>query len=176
MRYAGDQAHNHLAKIWGFYMDEFIKVKILTKESFEKYGTVLEKPENTKADVEREFLDYWNGLYDIRQDCEFTVGCLCIKRQQFEIRQLERHLTGPEIFIPLSGISIIPFAARGENPEEEEIEIFLLDGTQGIVIDSGIWHFPPLPISPDTKLLLCVPKYVSSDLEMRDVPSRKIIL
>jgi len=42
-----------------------MKVKILTKEDFEQFGTIIESP-STKPTISNKSLDFWGGAYRVR--------------------------------------------------------------------------------------------------------------
>jgi ureidoglycolate lyase len=118
-------------------------------------------------------------MYDLGSGFEATTGILETYRQEhFVIKELERHLTGPEIFIPVEGVSMMPFAPAGKTgkPDVDEIEVFIIDGTQGLVIEKGVWHFPPLPLTPVMRFVLTVPKNVGDDLDIQSFEELRIEL
>jgi ureidoglycolate hydrolase len=160
-----------------------IKAQVMTKQAYAKYGTLIERDTSGKPDVEREYLNYWGDIYDLEFDNGATTGYLEMFRQKdFVVNQLERHVTGPEIFIPVEGVSLMAFAPAGDNsdpddnPDVDKIEIFIVDGTQGIVIERGVWHFPPLPITPVMRFMLTVPKDVGEDLDIKEFKDIQIML
>jgi len=162
-------------------MDRVVKAKLLTSENFSKYGYIIDKPSRS-SDVAREYLDYWHGLYNPGPEADVTLGYLEIRRQAFEITALERHVTGAEIFIPVEGVSIMPFAPASDMddpdavPDSNNFEAFIVDGTKGMVINKGVWHFPPLPITERMGFIVTVPKEVSKDLDIKIVNKTGIVL
>ncbi len=155
-------------------MAKLIKAKPLTAETYQKYGVLIESKTSMKPDVERKYLNYWGDMYDLDFDSGATTGVLEMFRQEnFVINQLERHVTGPEIFIPVEGVSIMAFAPAGDNnnpddkPNIDEVELFIVDGTQGLVIERGVWHFPPLPVTLVMRFMLIVPKDIGNDLDIK---------
>ena len=163
-------------------MANIVKAKVLTQQAYENYGVLIERDTSIKADVEREYLNYWGDVYDPKFDSGSTTGYLEMFRQDFLVNQLERHVTGPEIFIPVEGVSVMAFAPAGDNndkgaePDPEKIEVFIVDGSQGIVIERGVWHFPPLPITAVMRFMLVVPKNVGDDLDIKSFDDVHIML
>ena len=160
-----------------------IKAKILTQESFSKYGFLVERNTNVAPDSKKEHLNFWGDQCNLKFDTGATTGYLEIFRQDdFAFNQLERHLTGPEIFIPVGGVCLMPFAPVGdidnldEKPDVEKIEVFIIDGTQGIVIETGVWHFVPLPITSVMRFMLTIPKNIDDDMDIRSFSTIRITL
>lgn len=159
-----------------------IKVKPLTRENFEPYGTLIEAPE-VKPTISDAALDYWGGLADL--DIESPqVSFLKVKRREFSLDRIERHIRITEVFIPLEGVSIFPVAPPKdvENPRAEvplnEIEAFLLDGSKGIVFKKGAWHWPPFPLTETaTFAVILSAETIEKDLDIREIkPPIKIVL
>lgn len=149
-----------------------VQCRLLTRERFEPYGRLIDKP-GRPGDVERDYLSWWGGLYDLDFQDRASLGVLQIKRRPFIIDQMERHIKGVEVFIPVSGVSIMPFA----DPEDiTKCEAFIVDGTSGIVINEGVWHFPPFPVTELMEFVLTVRKDTSDDLEIRDIPGKRIMM
>jgi ureidoglycolate hydrolase len=151
---------------------DIVQCSLLTAERFAPYGSLIEKPMR-EGDVERDYLSWWGGLYDLDFEGTASLGILSIKRRPFIVNQLERHMKAVEIFVPVHGTSIMPFAG----PEDiTKCEAFIVDGTAGIVINKGVWHFPPFPVTERMEFVLTVRKETADDLEIRDIPGRRIIM
>lgn len=153
-----------------------IKFKVLTKENFKLFGSIIEGLGKTPT-ISNEELDYWGSIrkLDIRNPC---VSFLTVKRRDFEIDKLERHVNITEVFIPLEGVSIFPMAPPGEIIPLENVNAFLLDGSKGIVMEKGVWHYPPFPITEKaTFAVILDERTIDEDLEIRDIrPPIKIRL
>jgi ureidoglycolate lyase len=159
-----------------------IKVKPLTREGFKPYGTLIEAPE-AKPAISDAALDYWGGLagLDIERP---QVSFLKVKRREFLLDRIERHVRITEVFIPLEGVSIFPVAPPRdvENPKAEvplnEIEAFLLDGSKGIVFKKGAWHWPPFPLTETaTFAVILSAETIEKDLDIREIkPPIRIVL
>ena len=153
-------------------MAKLISCSVLTEENFKPYGTVIRRPQR-EGDVERDYLSWWGGLYDLDFNDTASMGILSIKRRPFIVDQLERHMKAVEIFVPLRGVSIMPFA----DPKDiTKCETFIIDGSVSIIIDKGVWHFPPFPVTEEMEFMLTVRKETADDLEIRDVPGMYIQL
>jgi len=151
-----------------------LKVKPLKREYFEAYGTLIELPEK-EPEISDSALDYWGGL--ARIDIENPqVSFLRVKRRDFLLDRIERHTKITEVFIPLEGISVFPIGPPKdvENPKAEapldELEVFLLDGSKGMVFKKGVWHWVPYPITESaTFAVILGADTVERDLDIREV-------
>ncbi len=151
-----------------------VKVKLPSREAFEPFGTLIEAP-RVKPTISNSSLDYWGGLADL--DIERPqVSFLIVKRRDFIIDSMERHMKITEVFIPLEGVSIFPIAPPSsvDDPEAgvplDELEAFLLDGSKGIVMKKGTWHWPPFPLTETaTFAVILGAETVEKDLDIREV-------
>jgi len=112
-------------------------------------------------------------LYDLDFTDRASLGILTIKRRPFIVDQLERHMKAVEIFIPVKGVSIMPFAEPGDI---KKCEVFVIDDTAGLIIEKGVWHFPPFPVTGEMEFVLTVRKDTADDLEIRDIPGLNILM
>ncbi len=151
---------------------DIVQCSMLTADRFAPYGSLIDKPPR-EGDVERDYLSWWGGLYDLDFESQASLGILSIKRRAFIVNQLERHMKAVEIFIPVRGVSIMPFA----DPEDiTKCEAFIVDGTAGLVIKKGVWHFPPFPVTEVMEFVLAVRKETADDLEIRDISGKRIVM
>lgn len=162
-------------------MPRYVKAEVLTREKFEPFGQLIEKP-SSPAEVARDYLDWWGGLYDLAFADTASLGYLEIQRREFVITELERHVKAAEIFIPVEGVSIMPFAPAGnlddphEQPSLDKMTAFIVDGTQGMVIEKGVWHFPPFPLTQRMGFILTVRKETADDLNIESCEATNIML
>jgi ureidoglycolate lyase len=159
-----------------------ISIKLLTKENFEPFGKVIELP-STKPTISNDALDYWGALADL--DIEKPqVSFLVVKKRDFVIDKMERHVKPTEVFIPLEGTSVFPVAPpkNVKNPKAEvpvgEIAAFLLDGSKGVVMKKGTWHWVAFPTTEKaTFAVILGAETVEKDLDIKDLkPPLKIHL
>ena len=157
-----------------------IKVKILTRECFKPFGTLIE-PLITKPTISDGALDYWGALAEVYAE-KPQVSFLTVKKRDFELDKIERHVKLTEVFIPLEGTSVFPLAPPKniENPKAEvpldELVAFLLDGSKGIVMKKGTWHWAPFPITEKaTFAVILGANTLKEDCDIREVkPSIKM--
>ena len=154
-------------------MSKTIQIKPLTAENFAKYGKIIDLNQ-PNGDVSDGMVDYW-PLYGVT--CKLpTVGILEIRRQGGVSPQaLERHLLYEEVFIPVDGMGVMPFAPAADlenldaEPDISRIEAFLIDGTKALVIEKGVWHYPARPITPAIRFAMVVSEECGNDLYEKPV-------
>jgi len=152
-----------------------IKVELLTEVStadFQPYGQIMGLEE--KAPLEDfAHLSYWTKNVDLDPDNEkLDLGLLLCKRTEAPIRKMERHKMTSEIFIPLTGQTIFVMAPADnskEMPDLTRIRAFLLDGTLGVALHKGNWHWPPVPLRKTARFVLLRKGELSDPTEMKDL-------
>lgn len=152
-----------------------IKVEPLTPQAFEPYGRVLTKPNTPTEAPERADLDVWIGISDLMGLEEQTpvIAYLECTRHNLPLNKIERHNTTAEAFIPLEGESVIVVAPLSDpndpnaQPDESQLKAFLLDGSMGIFLPKGAWHWAPFPVGDKATFLLLFNKDI--DIEIRDM-------
>ena len=150
-------------------MKKVIKTKELTPENFAPYGMLIDlnKACGDKSDGT---IDYW-PLYSISAYLP-TAGILEIRKSEnCNPDKLERHLLYDEVFIPVDGKGIMPFAPAADLdnidavPDEDTIEAFIVDGSKAMVINKGVWHYPAKPFIGDAmRFFMVVSEEVADDL------------
>jgi len=157
-----------------------IKVKYPNQENFKKFGTLIVPPFNNPPAAKSEVFNYYHNIADISSlGNEGCLGYLEIKRdfnRDFVLEKIERHNQTIEAFIPILGVGIICLAPAtyGKNmPDLNSIEAFWIDGTASFVLNEGIWHWLPYPITPDLRFILVLKKpTVEKDIEIVDLPEK----
>ena len=69
-------------------------------------------------------------------------------RRDFVLEQLERHEKSSEIFFPVHGAALMPFALSlpDGKPDLENVEVFLCNEGVPFTCERGVWHLFPFPI------------------------------
>ena len=156
-------------------------IKILTRENFAPFGTIIETP-STKPAISDRSLDFWEALAELDVE-KPQVSFLVVKKRDLSLDKIERHVKLTEVFIPLEGVSVFPLAPpkdvedpKAEVPLDESVA-FILDGSKGIVMKKGTWHWAPFPITEKaTFAVILGMNTVKEDLDIRDVkPPIKIL-
>ncbi|MGD0329058.1 MAG: ureidoglycolate lyase [Nitrososphaeria archaeon] len=135
-----------------------VKAKLLTDKGFSPFGTIISLPK-IKPSASTPALDYWDEVVHLPIE-ERAASFLLCKRKPFEFTSMERHVKTSEIFIPLEGYSIFPFAPPNRlgdpkaKPEMNKLEAFIFDGTKAIMMHKGTWHVPPIPLTEQATFLI----------------------
>ncbi len=101
-----------------------IRIKVLKKEDFEKYGIIIE-PQNRK--------EIFEVICREETKVGWRIGYLVMSPQEVSI--IEAHPNSQETFEPVKGTSII-IVSEPNSPQN--IEAFLLD--KPVCLKKGIWH------------------------------------
>lgn len=99
-------------------------IKHISVKAFEKYGSVLEFPEDSKE-----------SFYILETEEKAPWRLAVFRYNNKSIHTIECHPTSKESFEPLYGVTILVVA---EHEQPEEYEAFVLD--KPICLKKGIWH------------------------------------
>jgi len=184
----GDPARRAFSKTGG---GRIVKAEPLTPEAFRPFGRVLAVPAS-EPEIERGYLSWWGGLCDLDFPDSASLGFLRFKRTGFTIFAMERHLKASEIFIPVCGTGVIPFApavqsicagasnAAGpvsdEKPDLTRLSAFIVVTGTALVIERGVWHFPGFALTERMDFFLIVRKKSADDVDMKQVEPIEIVL
>ena len=114
-------------------------------------------------------LDYWGGIATISAEA-MRLGYLRPKKRDLAFSWFERHLKGTQTFVPLKGArSIIAVAPPYESdnpaalPKLDEVRAFVLDGSVGVNLHPGTWHWTPFPLDDQSDFIILVRASVAED-------------
>lgn len=135
-----------------------IDPKSLSKENFKNYGEVI-STDGEYIITNQGTGKKWNNLvrFDMYEDGgEVNLGILRTRKMEFRFTQMERHLYTSQIFIPLGGkrslVAVAPASDKGPNPDE--VEVFIVEGNQGVSFFRKTWHHTLFPIDEDTEYVV----------------------
>lgn len=152
-----------------------IKIQQLTQKRFEPFGQVITKRRG-EPNVSLEILNYWHNINNLTSlGKEGVTGYLETKNRDFAFHKMERHKNTIEAFIPLGDCSIFPVAPPHDPiPDQDQITAFILDGTKGVILKEGVWHWAPFPLSESTSFILLLKKRtVEEDIDTIDLKDLK---
>ena len=141
---------------------KFIKIERLTdisQEEFAPYGQIIGL-DDAKPLEDFKHLNYWTHNVEIGEDEEkLDLGLLLCKQVEpgFVVTEMERHPYTWEIFFPPVGEVVFvmaPTDLTGDKPNVDNVRAFLLDGTLGVALPGGNWHWPPIPVGESAKISL----------------------
>ncbi|WP_196592774.1 ureidoglycolate lyase [Pectinatus sottacetonis] len=144
-------------------------------ETIEAYGKFLGKPDR-KPTLERGDIDYYHNIAPSGDFTKYPVSSFLIcHKHDFILKRVERHKFTEETFIPLEGHSLMILGKKGELKEENLVAVYM-DGSWGIQLYRGTWHFAPFPLDPLATFILLSGRDSGPDIEVCDVKQRKMPL
>ena len=138
-----------------------IKIELLkdiSDRDFNPYGQIM-GIERGKPLEDFTYLRYWPKNVDLGDDIEeIDLGFLVCTRTDDGITRLERHKRTYEILFPTgTGESIwvmAPYDNSRDRPDISGIRAFYLDGTLGMCLHKGTWHWAPVCMRDRVKFMV----------------------
>ncbi len=139
-----------------------LDVKIVSLESvsaaeFRPYGCIMGREVGEPFET-LEILKYYTKNADLGPDNEKVDGGLLVCNESGKtIKYLERHPMTAENFIPIEGECVFLMAPADntkKKPDISRLKAFYLNGSLGVAIHKGTWHWPPIPVGKTVKLVL----------------------
>lgn len=136
----------------------------------------IEHPVSEDRIADFDVLDYWAPVADISTET-MKLGFLQPRRRALEVGWFERHLRGTQSFLPLGGGRSLfvlappndPFDGAAP-PQLEDVRAFVLDGSVGINLKLGTWHWTPFPLTEGASFAILVRRDAAADdLNMIDL-------
>jgi len=154
---------------------KMIDLEEVSNEEFAPYGQIWGREEGEPLEV-LENLKYYSDNADLGPAVEMVdAGLLICNEKGKDIQYFERHPETSENFIPIEGECVLVMAPRNNKeakPDVSRIKAFYLNGTLGVALPAGNWHWPPIPLGDRVKLLL-IRKGTKSDpcdvVELKDI-------
>ena len=129
-----------------------VKPQKLTDSNFSSFGWVMRKPDK-EMDFETHWLRYWHNTVDLSNlDGLGMMGFMQVKRVPILCERLLVLFHSLEMYLTLDGKPSIIFVAPGNpdapgEPDLEALEAFYLEGGASVIVDQGIWHWSPFPLT-----------------------------
>jgi ureidoglycolate hydrolase len=132
-----------------------VSVSELIEEAFNPFGRILRPQSGESAEVSEKGVFDFFVPYAVSSE-GWQIGYLFNRTDSVD--KLERHPTTPEVFCPLSGISV--FVVSRNPADRESITGFNL--IMPIVISPGVWHAVISP-SGESEMLIVENQNVTDD-------------
>jgi ureidoglycolate lyase len=128
-----------------------LKVEPLTREAFAPFGQVIAPPDR-KPDFEGLSGTRVWGL-DFELDGRLQFGFVRVPHQRLAFTTMEQHYGVTQSFLAVGGppavVAVAPPTDRDVTPRPEDVRAFLLDGTQGYILNRRTWHsLDRFPLKP----------------------------
>jgi ureidoglycolate lyase len=138
---------------------EIERLTDITSDEFAPYGQIIGLDDAPPLE-DFPHLNYWTRNVDIGPDGEkLDLGLLLCKplAPGTVVTKMERHPYTWEIFMPPVGEVVFvmaPTDVQADGPDIARIRAFLLDGSLGVALPGGNWHWPPIPVGGSAKISL----------------------
>lgn len=137
----------------------------LTPSAFASYGTVLEGFDSSNAPTAARpinngscwRLDLAIPLALSQADGQAGLAIYQAQARQFPItvHEMERHALGSQSFIPLEGQRFVVVVAPANTlPGPDDVQAFVTNGRQGVVLHPGTWHHALLAVQAGAFVVL----------------------
>jgi len=121
-----------------------LKVIPINSDNFKKFGKVVQLPADAPT-AEGDTYKFWADIahYEINGNTEIGL-CTVTAPTGNRIDGLERHLSTPEILIPVDTPFALPLLIDGE--PESNLQVFRVNIGEAVAIDTGVWHGASIPL------------------------------
>ena len=158
-----------------------INPKPITKENFLKFGDMITTDDIKPLEINNGYAKRFDGIanLDTSKDNGETTICIfsALKRSfPMKIDMMEKHPLGSQAFVPMKETTFLVFVApKGEKPNLEKAEAFIVPPGIGVNYNPGTWHFPL--ISTENMNFLVVDRKGSGDnLVIENLDKEEVIL
>lgn len=146
-----------------------LKPERLTRQAFRPFGDVIEMDGRDHFTINQGFAERFNDLasVDVTSEGGTTNVSLFLgqpRPQPFEIRLMERHPLGSQIFMPLQDRPWLVLVA-GDVHDFASYRAFAATGRQGVNYARNVWHHPLLVMDIDSRFIVVDRKGPGNNLE-----------
>jgi len=144
-----------------------ITPKLITKENFIKFGDMIATKDLIPIEINNGYAKRYDDIANLntsKENGKTTISIFSALKRTFpmKIDMMEKHPLGSQAFIPMKETTFLAFVApKGEKPDLEKIEAFIIPPGIGINYNPGTWHFPL--ISTENMNFLVVDRKGSGD-------------
>ena len=129
-------------------MKIIIKPKKITSKNFKKFGDLISTKKIKPININNGYAKRFNNLCKINTSLKkgnTIMSIFSAKKRKFpmKIKMMEKHPLGSQAFVPMSETKFLVFVApKGDKPDINKIQSFLVPKQTGVNYKAGIWHFP----------------------------------
>tara|TARA_E500000331_G_scaffold111683_1_gene108836 strand:+ start:2369 stop:2863 length:495 start_codon:yes stop_codon:yes gene_type:complete len=162
-------------------MSIIINPKPITKENFSKFGDMITTDDIKPIEINNGYAKRFDGIanLDTQKDNGETTICIfsALKRSfPMKIEMMEKHPLGSQAFVPMKETTFLVFVApKGEKPDLNKIEAFIVPPGIGVNYNPGTWHFP-LISTEDMNFLVVDRKGSGNNLVIENLDNQEVIL
>ncbi len=141
----------------------------LTRQAFRSFGDVIEMESSAHFTINQGFAERFNDLaaVDVMAEGGTTNISLFLGQPRplpFEIRLMERHPLGSQIFVPLQDRPWLVLVAEDVH-DAASYRAFAATGRQGVNYARNVWHHPLLVMDINSRFLVVDRKGPGNNLE-----------
>jgi len=131
---------------------KIIKAKKITKKNFSKFGQLIDTSKKNPININDGYAKRFDNLINLdasKNKGKAIVSIFKAKKRRFpmKIDMMEKHPLGSQAFIPMEDTKFLVFVApKGDKPDINKIQSFLVPKQTGVNYNAGIWHFPLISI------------------------------
>ena len=162
-------------------MEITINPKPITKENFSKFGDMITTNDIKPLEINNGYAKRFDGIanLDTSKDNGKTIISIfsALKRSfPMKVDMMEKHPLGSQAFIPMQDTIFLVFVApKGNKPNLNEIEAFIVPPGIGVNYNPGTWHFP-LIATEDMNFLVVDRKGSGDNLVIESLDKEEVIL
>jgi ureidoglycolate lyase len=161
--------------------DLIIKPKPITKENFKKFGDMITTADIKPIEINNGYAKRYDGIANLntkKDNGEPTISIFSALKRSFPMKvdMMEKHPLGSQAFIPMEDTKFLVFVApKGDKPDVNKIQSFLVPKQTGVNYNAGIWHFPLISMK-NMNFLIVDRKGKGNNLVIYKFKKDKIIL
>ena len=153
----------------------------ITKENFSKFGDMITTNDIKPLEINNGYAKRFDGIanLDTSKDNGKTIISIfsALKRSfPMKIDMMEKHPLGSQAFVPMKETTFLVFVApKGNKPNLNKVEAFIVPPGIGVNYNPGTWHFPL--ISTENMNFLVIDRKGSGDnLVIENLDKKEIVL
>jgi len=146
-----------------------LKPVALTSEAFAPFGDVIAIEDASHFPINQGFAERYNDLAQVDVGTEYgevNVSIVTAEPRPYpiDIRLMERHPLGSQIFYPLQDRDWLVVVAE-KLTDIASFRAFRATGRQGVNYARNVWHHPLLVVEPTSRFLVVDRKGPGNNLE-----------
>ena len=155
--------------------------KLITKENFSKFGDMITTANIKPLEINNGYAKRFDGIANVdtsKDNGETIISIFSALKRSFpmKIYMMEKHPLGSQAFVPMKETTFLVFVApKGNKPDLNKIEAFIVPPGIGVNYNPGTWHFPL--ISTENMNFLVIDRKGSGDnLVIENLDKEEIVL
>jgi len=127
--------------------EKIVTPKQITKENFFSFGEIIATKNVKPTDINAGYAKRFDNLANIetsKENGKTIVSIFSAIKRTFpmKIGMMEKHPLGSQAFIPMKETTFLVLVApKGDKPDLNKIESFIVPPGMGVNYKPGIWHF-----------------------------------